>query len=169
MPHRPLLLLAAFALLATGCDSDGGDTDLERIQGRYALDLLSFDPATQALPDADVGSRLDADNTELQVFGDGDAQMVVFPAGGGASRLIRLRVEATSRRATFEAFTEDDREDLARYLLPPEFSLSYEGDRPNVLEASINLTGVDLEAFDPGTYQDQRSNRGTLNVRFRRP
>ena len=168
MPYR-FLLLAAFALLTTGCDSGGSDSALERIQGRYALDLLSFDPATQALPDADVGARLDAGNTELQVFGDGDAQIIVFPAGGGRSSLISLRVEANSRRATFEAVTENDRDDLDEILLPSEFSLSYEGERPTVLEGALDLTGVNLEAFDPNTYRDQRSNRGTLTVRFRRP
>ncbi|MGB3541910.1 hypothetical protein [Rubrivirga sp.] len=169
MLHRPLLLLAAFALFTTGCDSGGSDSALERIQGRYSLDALSFDPSTPALPEADVGARLDANDTELQVFGDGDAQIIVFPAGGGRSSLISLRVEANSRRATFEAVTENDRDDLDQLLLPSEFSLDYEGERPTVLEGQLNLTGIDLESFDPDTYRDQRSNRGTLLVRFRRP
>ncbi len=169
MPYRFPLLLAALVLVVTGCDSNGSDSDLERIQGRYQLEALTFDPATQALPDADVGARLDAANTELQVFGDGEAQLVIFPADGGRSRRVGLTVDARSTRAIFEAVTEDDRNDLGLYLLPSEFTLSYSGERPTVLEGELGLTGVNLEAFDPNTYQDQRSNRGTLTVRFRRP
>ena len=168
MPHRFSLLLAAFVLVVTGCDSNGSASNLERIQGRYQLETLTFDPATQALPDADVGARLDASNTELQIFGDGDAQLVIFPSEG-RSRRVGLRVDARSTRATFEAVTDDDRDDLDTVLLPSEFSLTFQGERPTVLEGDLSLTGVNLEAFDPDTYQDQRSNRGTLRVRFTRP
>lgn len=170
MTLRSRIALALLVVALVGCDSNGDADNLRRLEGIYTLDTLIFDPATQALPDANVGAQLDLAATRLEIFGDDNEALfrVQFRDGRG-SRRINLLIDPASTRASLEAITEDDRDDLADLFLPPEFTLAYEGETPRQLEATISLTGINLEAFDPSTYQDQRSNRGTLTVRFVRP
>jgi len=166
-----LVGLAFFALALAGCDSSNPGRDLAAVDGIYALEVLTFDPVTQGLPTADVGARLDRPNSTLEIFGgDGDALFRIRYLDGllGTSR-VNFTVGAAGGRVALEATDTGDRDDLAAILLPPSFALTYDGNSPRVLEGTFDLSGVNLEAFDPATYQDQRSNRGTLTVRFRRP
>jgi hypothetical protein len=140
---------------------------LERVTGEYALSEVVFDPDTQALAPAEVSSRLDAASSAFRVFGDGSAELSVRFADGAAQR-VGLRVSALLSSATFNAEGDRDGDLLAALLLPPTFTLRYEGDRARVLEGSLALSGVDLEAFDPEAYRDQTSVRGTLTVRLDR-
>ncbi|MEM0962931.1 MAG: hypothetical protein AAGK21_10400 [Bacteroidota bacterium] len=160
--------LVALLVLA-GCDSGNDDDLFLALQGTYQLDELSFDPATSSLPTADVGARLDLDDTVLQLFGDGTGQFIVFDGSTGLSSRIELLYDPSSTRASFEAETDRDGDSLSELLLPEEFSLTYQGDRATQLTGSFDVSGVDLESFDPAVYQDQRSNRGTLTIRFSRP
>lgn len=171
MPTCPrcalLALVLAFAAF-TGCDSNNPGRDLDLVDGIYTLEELTFDPTTQSLPTANLGELIDDSGTTLEIFGgDGEAQMVVRYETGRPSSRIELEVGATRGRASFEAVTQDDVDDLADIFLPEQFVLNYD-DQANVLEATFTRTGVNLEAFDPDVYRDQRNNRGTLTVRFRR-
>ena len=167
-PRRAALALVLLAL--AGCDSSNPGRDLDLIQGVYAVEALSFDPVTEGLPTADVAARLDADNSTLEVFGDDEVSLlrIRYRAATG-SRRVDLRTTASRGRATFEAIEDDDAQDLAALFLPRSFALTYDGDSPRLLQGSFERTGVNLEAFDPSLYQDQRSVRGTLTVRLRRP
>ncbi len=173
MPTCPRCAFVAlvFAVAAfAGCDSSNPGRDLDVIDGTYTLQELSFDPATPSLPTADVGARLDLDATTLEVFGgDGEGEIRVRYRDGQPSRRIQLVVGATRGRATFEGETQDDIDDLRDLFLPAEFVLTYDSDLANTLSGTYNQSGVDLQAFDPEVYLDQRNNRGTLTVRFRRP
>ena len=167
-PRCALLAIAIAALAFTGCDSSDPGRDLGLIDGVYTLDVLSFDPVTQGLPTADLGARLDMEGTTLEVFGaDAEARLRIrYP--DQPTRRVDLEVGARGGRATFEALTDEDRLDLAALFLPASFALDYDPDAPRSLAATLDRSGVDLEAFDRSVYQDQRSNRGTLTVRFRR-
>lgn len=171
-PRCALVGLALFALALVGCDSSNPGRDLDAVDGVYTLETLTFDPVTQGLPTADVGARLDqtTTGTTLEVFGgDGEAVLRIRQLGGTGAQRVVFDAAASRGRLSLAAEDEEDEEDLASVLLPPEFALSYDGDSPRVLEGSFDLSGVNLEAFDSSVYQDQRSNRGTLTVRFRRP
>jgi hypothetical protein len=172
MPTCPRCALLAIVLAVaafTGCDSSNPGRDLGLIDGVYSLTELTFDPATTSLPTADFADRLDLDGTVLEIFGgDAEAQIRVRYSDGTPSQRIELTVGATRGQATFEAVDASDREDLADLFLPARFSLMYDTEFASQLSASFTQTGVDLEAFDPDIYQDQRSNRGVLTVRFRR-
>ncbi|WP_412061878.1 hypothetical protein [Rubrivirga sp. IMCC45206] len=172
MPTCPrcALLAVALAFLAfSGCDSNNPGRDLALIDGVYSLEELTFDPATQGLPTADLGARLDLTGTSLEVFGDDDQALLRVRYPDAPTRRVDLSVTASRGRATFTAVAEEDRADLAQLFLPADFVLTYEGESPRVLGNAFERTGVDLQAFDPSLYQDQRSNRGTLTIRFRRP
>ena len=172
MTPCPRCAAAALVLLAlAGCDSNNPGRDLDLIEGVYVLETLTFDPVTTGLPDADIGARLDLANTTLEIFRDDDdpSLLRVRERSEIASRRIDLRTTAARGRATFEAVNEDDRDALAGLLLPRSFTLTYDGDSPRLLEGDFQQSGVNLEAFDPSLYEQQRSNSGTLVVRFRRP
>lgn len=167
-PRCAVVALVLFAL--AGCDSNNPGRDLALIQGVYAIEALSFDPVTGGLPTADVIDRLDAAGTRLEIFGeDEESLLIVRYNDATGSRRVNLRTTASRGRATFEAIDADDEADLAALFLPPSFVLTYEGESPRVLTGSLDRTGVNLEAFDRSVYQDQRANRGTLVIRFRRP
>ena len=59
-------------------------------------------------------------------------------------------------------------DELTALFLPRSFSLTYDPASPRTLTGSISLTNVNLEAFDPALYQQQRSVNGTLRVRLDR-
>ncbi len=167
----PTRAVAALALLVlAGCDSSNPGRDLGLIEGVYAIEALSFDPVTEGLPTANVGARLDLAGSSLEVFGNDEESLlrVRYTSATGARR-VNLRTTASRGRATFEAVDDDDAQDLAALFLPRSFTLTYEGDSPRVLSGTFEQTGVNLEAFDESIYQDQRSNRGTLTIRLRRP
>lgn len=162
--------LALVLLALAGCDSNNPSRDLDLIEGVYALEELIFDPVTTGLPNANVGARLDLANTTLEIFGNDETSLLrVRERGAAGNRRIDLRTTAARGRATFEAVSDDDRDDLARLFLPRSFTLVYDGDRPRLLTGEFRQSGVNLEAFDPSVYQEQRSNSGTLTVAFRRP
>ena len=163
--------VAALALLVlAGCDSSNPGRDLGLIEGVYAIEALSFDPVTAGLPDADVAARLDLAGSTLEIFGDDETSLLrVRYLDATNSRRVDLQTTASRGRVTFEAVTDDDVRDLAALFLPRSFALTYDGDSPRVLSGTFEQSGVNLEAFDESIYQDQRSNRGTLTVRLRRP
>ena len=170
---RPAPLLALAVVLAglpalAGCDTTNPGGNLALVEGTYTLAELSFDPATTDLSTANVARSLDLAATRLDIFGGGGNTLLLVQRLNGTRRRIDLRTRASRERVTFEAVTRDDEAFLAGLLLPATFTLGYTGERPNVLEASLRLTGVDLEAFDPDRYQDQRSNAGQLSIRFER-
>ena len=168
-PPHPLRLVPLVALLVlAGCDTTNPGGNLDLVEGTYALAALSFDPTTTDLSTANVMGDLDPDATRLTIFGGGGNSLLAVRRRGGVTRRIDLRTRASRERVTFEAVTRDDEEFLAGLLLPGSFALGYEGERPNTLEGTLRLNGVDLQAFDPDRYQDQRSNSGTLSVRFER-
>ncbi len=168
-PRCALLAVVLAVLAFSGCDSNNPGRDLALIDGVYTLEELTFDPVTQGLPTADLGARLDLPGTTLEVFGGDDEALLRIRYPDAPTQRIDLTVTASRGRATFRAITEEDRTDLARLFLPSEFALTYEGEDPRVLQNTFEQTGVDLQAFDASLYQDQRSNRGTLTIRFRRP
>ena len=172
MPTCPRCALVALVLAVaafTGCDSSNPGRDLDVVDGVYALEELSFDPETQSLPTADLGERIDANSTRLEIYGgDGEADLVVRYRVTQPSSRIRLTVGATRGRATFEGVSQDDIDKLAGLFLPADFVLTYDADLGNQLSGTFTRSGVDLEAFDPDLYRGQRNNRGTLTVRFRR-
>lgn len=166
-PRCALLALVLAFVAFSGCDSNNPGRDLDVVDGIYALEELTFDPTTQSLPTANLGAQLDSATT-LEIFGgDGEAQIVVRYVNATPTSRIELEVGATRGRASFEAVTQEDADDLADIFLPAEFTLDYD-ENANVLEATFTQSGVNLEAFDPDLYRDQRSNRGTLTIRFRR-
>ena len=162
----PLLLAGLTALAACDTSNPGGNLDL--VAGTYAVAELSFDPNTTDLSTANVERDLDPIGTRLTIFGDDDLSLFVVQRRGASTQRIDLRTRASRERITFEAVTREDEEDLADLLLPSTFSLSYTGDNPNTLEGSISRSNVNLEAFDPERYEDQRSNSGRLSIRFER-
>ena len=172
-PPRLLRLVPLVALLVglsalAGCDTTNPGGNLDLVEGTYALAELSFDPTTTDLSTANVMNDLDPEATRLTIFGGGGNTLLAVRRRGGATRRIDLRTRASRERVTFEAVTREDEDFLAGLLLPGSFTLGYTGEQPNVLEGSFRLSGVDLEAFDPDRYQDQRSNAGQLSVRFER-
>lgn len=171
MPNtsRPALAaLLPLLLVLAACDTSNPGGNLDLVAGTYAVAELSFDPSTTDLSTADVEDALDPDGTRLTIFGDDDLSLFIVQRRGGTTSRIDLRTRASRERVTFEAVTREDQEDLAALLLPNTFTLSYVGERPNTLEGSFSRTDVDLEAFDPDRYEDQRSNSGRLSVRFER-
>ena len=161
-------LAVALLLALAACDTSNPGGNLDLVAGTYSVAELSFDPSTTDLSTADVEDDLDPAGTRLTIFGDDDLSLFVVQRRGGTTRRIDLRTRASRERVTFEAVSREDEEDLAELLLPGTFSLGYTGDNPNTLEGSFSRSNVDLEAFDPDRYQDQRSNSGRLSIRLER-
>lgn len=171
MPTCPrcALVATALAFLAfSGCDTNNPGRELESIEGRYAVAEIRFDPQATALDDVDVASTLNLNETRLRIFGnDEESIFEVQPSDGGSLR-IDLQTSASRGRVTFEATDQADIDDLAELLLPPDFTLEYDGDRPSVLSNTISRQNVDLEAFDPDRYQGLRNTSGQLTIRLER-
>ena len=164
MPFRLACLAFAFAALA-GCDSNGPTSALRELDGTYSVAEIVFDPVTASLPDANVGARLDA-QTSFDIF-SGNSTVLFTISRGGFRSLATLDAAATRGRATFTARTGNE-DELAALFLPRTFSLTYDPASPRTLTGELTLTDVDLQAFDPQQYQDQRAVRGTLRIRLDR-
>ena len=171
MPTCPRCALVAVALafLAfTGCDTNNPGRDLDLISGIYQISEITFVPdGAGGVQSADVAARLNPTTTRLEIFGDDAEAILVTQFNGEGSRRTDLEVSASRGRATFEAITNDDQEDLARLLLPPRFTLEYVGESPAVLEATFQQT-ANLHAFDPDTYPPGTTPPGRLTVRLER-
>lgn len=171
MPTCPRCALVAVALafLAfTGCDTNNPGRDLDLIDGTYAIAEITFDPDAPAVEDADVDAELNPNVTRLEVYGsDAEAQLTTQFQGESTRSRTLLDVSASRGQARFEAATTDDEEDLARLLLPPQFTLEYVGDNPAVLEATFRRT-ANLQAFDSDRYSGLTAVAGRLTVRLER-
>lgn len=167
MPFR-LAPLALFALLAaTGCDSSGPTRVLDELDGRYTITELVFDPVTASLPDADVAARLDVAQSSLEIFG-GDGTVQLITRRNEQRTLTTLDATATRGRITMTAQAGDNEAELRTLFLPRQFTLTYDPASPRTLSGDIQQTDIDLQAFDPELYQDQRAVRGTLRIRLSR-
>lgn len=169
MTPRLSILAAAVVLAAlAGCDSNGSTNALRDLDGTYTVGELVFDPVTASLPDADVAARLDPTATRFDIFsGNGSVQFVV--SRDGIRSLLTFDATATRGRVTFtsRAGTSSDAE-FAALLLPRQFTLTFDPESPRTLTGSIPLQNVNLEAFDPALYQQQRAVSGTLRIRLDR-
>ncbi|HEX8298438.1 MAG TPA: hypothetical protein VF594_04690 [Rubricoccaceae bacterium] len=160
-PALALALLVVFA----GCDSNSSTSALRDLDGTYTVAQLVFDPGAASLADADVGARLD-NQTSFDIFSGNST--VLFTIGRDGSRsLATLDATATRGRATFTARAGSE-DELAELLLPRTFTLTFDPSSSRTLTGEINLTGVNLEAFDPAQYSGLRSVSGTLRIRLDR-
>lgn len=166
MPTCPRCALVALVLAVaafTGCDSSNPGRDLNIVDGSYAVTSITFDPDGTAIDPVDVAAGLNLQVTRLDVFGgDANAILVTRFANENLSYRTDLAVEAANGRATFRGLTDDDTAELARILLPNQFSLNY-------TETGSRLTGtytrtVNLQAFDPVAYSGATAIPGTLSV-----
>ena len=165
MPLRfPALALVLVVALA-GCDSNGSTSALRELDGTYTVAQLTFDPQAGGLADADVGARLDA-QTSFDIFSGNNTVLFTISRSGSRS-LATLDATATRSRATFTARAGSE-DELAALLLPRTFSLTFDPAAPRTLTGEINLTNVDLEAFDPAQYAGLRAVAGTLRIRLDR-
>ena len=178
MPTCPRCAALALLLLAlAGCDSNNPGRDLDLIEGVYTLESITFVSSTPRLDPIKVSDRLDLPNSTLEIFGDDETSILrirYLPGSSGSvrnSNRVDLNTTASRGRATFEVAGADrssDTEALEAILLPPSFTLTYEGDTPRTLSGTFDQV-VNLEAYDPEGYRNIRDNPGTLTVRFRRP
>lgn len=163
--------LVAFALLffafTSGCDTNNPSSSLASLDGTYSITELRFNPNTAGLPDADVVVRLDSAESFLEIFGDGDAE-IRYQFAGESRQRIQMTASASTSSVQLSALTETDALQLADLLLPSQLVLQRDGVSDERLNASIPTAGVNLEAFDPTIYQEQRSVNGTLIVTFDR-
>lgn len=167
----PAFRFAAFSLalvLLAGCDSNNPGGSLRDLDGSYVLDELVFDHNAQVIPDANIGARLVADATILEIFSGNARATLVSQFQGQGRRLNNLNASASRGRLTLSAVTATDQSNLADLFLPPSFSMSYETANPSILTANIPLSNVNLQAFDPEQYSSLTNESGTLRVRFRR-
>ena len=172
MPLCPRCGLAGLALLAVafaGCDSNNPARDLEIVSGTYAIADLTFDPQANALDNVDVTERLNLAATRLRIYNDEDDEALfeVAYATGGIDR-INLRVSASRGQVRLEAVDDNDIEDLEALLLPPTFTLRYDGEVASTISNTFARSGVNLQAFNPDRYQGLTSVSGSLSVSFER-
>ncbi|MEM1056592.1 MAG: hypothetical protein AAGI52_13800 [Bacteroidota bacterium] len=166
-PRCAFLALVLAVLAFTGCDTNNPGSGLDEVAGTYTAATLRFDPEATNVLDADVLETLRNSLLTVEVFADG--QMTVsFEPLGGARQLVTGTARASSRTVTISARTDADRDRMALLLLPPEVSLARDDLAPDRLTASLLLTGVDLEAFDPVLYAGLTSVRGRLEIQIDR-
>lgn len=163
-----LLGLVLFVLALTGCDSNNPGRDIEAVAGLYTLAEITFDPEANALADVDVDARLNATGTTLEIFSDDEEALLRVAFTDGRTRRINLRVDASRGQVRLEGIENEDTDDLAELLLPASFSLRYDGERATRLDAALDRSGVNLEAFDPDRYQGLTNVAGDLAVSFER-
>src|SRR5690606_22100019 len=115
MPYCPRCTLAAVALLAVaflgGCDTNNPGASLSEVDGTYSFTSLLFNPNTAGLPDADVLARLDSADTLMEIFSDGDAEIVYRFEGEGRVRVLGA-ASATRSTVTFTASGEPEAQEL---------------------------------------------------------
>lgn len=162
------LLVALVALAAAGCDSSNPGGNLAELDGSYVLEQLVFDHDAQVIPDADIGARLVADATVLDIFAGNGRATLVSQFQGQGRRINRLNASASRGRVTLTAETALDQQNLADLYLPASFSLNFTPGDVRELRTDIRLTGVNLERFDPDQYRSLTNESGMLRVRFRR-
>ena len=166
-PRCALLAVALAALAFTGCDSNNPGGDIAQIEGTYVVSELYFRPSGTDINPIDVAAVLDASVTRLDIFGDGDPAQLVSKLRSEVTTRTDITVTASRGRASFRAVTSTDAEELARLLLPSQFSLTYDESVPGRLTASLTLT-ANLQAFDPARYQGATNIPGQLTVRLTR-
>ncbi len=163
--------LVAFALLlfafTSGCDTNNPSSSLASLDGTYSITELLFDPNTAGLPDANVEVRLDSAASFLEIFGDGDSE-IRFQFTGDSRQRIQMTASASTSSVQLSALTETDALQLAELLMPPQLVLQRDGVSDRRLSASLLQVGINLEAFDPTIYQEQRAVNGTLHITFDR-
>ena len=164
-PRCALLAVALAALAFTGCDSNNPGADLDLIDGTYAVAELTFTPNGSGVAPVDIAANLDG-TTRLEVFGgDAEALFVFRFVDRGLSYRSDLTAAASRGRASFQAEMEDDAQNLARLLLPTQFSLTYDEGNGSRLSGSFNLT-ANLQAYDPQAYQGVTAVPGRLTIRL---
>jgi len=167
-PRCTFLALVLFLLaFGTGCDTSNPSTSLADLDGTYSITELRFDPNTSGLPDADVVARLDSAESFVEIFGDGDSE-IRYQFIGESRQRIQMTASASVSTVQLSALTETDALQLTDLLLPSQLVLQRDGVSDQRLNASIPTAGVNLEAFDPTLYQEQRSVNGTLHIVFDR-
>ncbi|MEM1115703.1 MAG: hypothetical protein AAF845_15905 [Bacteroidota bacterium] len=159
-----VLLVLAF----TGCDTNNPGRDIDNVAGQFSLAEITFDPEANALSDVDVDATLNLNSTRLEIFNDDEEAQLVIAFSDGRTRRVNLRADASRTQVRLEAVEDEDVDDLALLLLPRSFSLGYTGERATRLDADLDRSGVDLEAFDSDRYQGLTDVRGTLIVSFER-
>ena len=170
MPFRSHLAAAAalvVVLVASGCDSNSSNSALRELDGTYEVTTLTFDPQPPALDDVDVLARVNTSATRLEIFGQ-DGQVLFrtrFNTDSG-SRLTEMTATATRGRVTFASVTVDDESELSDLLLPRQFTLTFDAGAPADLSGDIQLTSVDLAAFDPEQYSGLGPVNGLLRIRL---
>lgn len=159
----PFLVLGFFTLSACDSDSGGGSGNLD---GDFTLERLEFD--VSALGSVNVLDTLVLDQTMLKLFG-GDAEFdLQYQIEGETtgSRRLTGTFDANDERVQFDFNASSS--DLARLLLPSEFTLQIE-ENGDVLRGSIARSNVDLARYNDDLYGDIGTvRRGTLEIRFRR-
>ena len=147
-PRCALLALALGVLAFAGCDTNNPGSSLSEIQGVYEITELRFDPSFDQPNGADIiNVRDDLTRAEVRIAEDGVGVLEFFRT---ANQILSLSVNANSRTVTLTARTNVDAAKLERILLPPVITLNRDEDRPNRLSATLDdVTGVDLEAYDP--------------------
>lgn len=157
-----LLLLAPFVLVA--CDSDDDDDDdFGAVAGIYQFEEFRFTPARSGVAPADVLARLDASETQLRLFRNGEFTLQFDFSG--TFGLITGTYTVTDERVTLR-LSGDDEDEAERILLGNEVRLQRSPTNPGVLTAS-NQTSVNLSNFDDTAYPDADVD-GTLTIRLRR-
>lgn len=171
MPTCPrcafLALFVAF-LTFTGCDSSNPGRDLEIVAGNYVLTDLEFRTTGASGIRVDVVDELDLGEVRLRIFRtEDDEALLEIGTDRGVTDLIELTVSPSRGRVRLDAADNGDEEDLAALLFPDRFTLTYEGETANRLEADITLDSVNLEEFSD-RYEGVRDVSGTLSVTFER-
>lgn len=164
--HRvsPLALIAL--LLVAACDSSDpvDEPSAEDLAGTYAFTQFSFNPNSSAVQDVNVLEDLVANNTRLRIRSSGQFTLD-FQFDGGPERVIlgSINVRGNEIEFTGDDGSEDDLDDL---LLGRDFTLNW-APTTAVLSGSIEKT-VDLEGYDPDTYEGLDAIPGTLQIRLPR-
>ena len=154
-----------FVLLAlTACDSDGNDgIDPGEVAGVYTFSEFAFNPAGTGIISANVLSRLNAQDTELELYDSGE--FVLTYRIQGQSRIpLGGTFTVTEDRVTLR-FREGVREQASRILLGDDLRLTRVSSA--TLTAQVQKT-VNLDAYDPGAYQGVGSVPGTLSITLNR-
>lgn len=150
-PRCAFLTLILALLAFTGCDTNNPGSSLNEVAGVYTTTTLFFNPEAPGISDVDVLGDLRDGDLRVEIFEDGQATLSYEPLGG-ARQLITATARASSRTVTLAARTDADAIRMTLLLLPPSVSFARDEAAPTRLDASLQLSNVDLEAYDPATY-----------------